>query len=406
MAGDASFNSHRLLRPRYVDEPTYVKDIVGEIKRVDERDIVFARADLFQRYGSDSPLFKTYYQSHPEYLEIDEKINRMPGLGRTGGIDASMFEAIFEAITKMGLDSFVDGEPAPQRVEIPPERAAQKVKALARFLGADLVGIGPLRQEWVYSHVGRPPGWDPERWGEPIDLSHHTTAIAMAFRMDHEMLACAPDFPTILATSKGYSIGAWVSIQLAQYIRMLGYSARAHHLRNYQVLCVPVAVDCGLGELSRAGYLLTREFGLAVRLAVVTTDMPLAYDKPVDIGVQSFCEQCQICAETCPVGAIPAGEKVEHNGILKWKLDEHKCYRYWHSVGTDCAICMRTCPWSKPRNWFHDALSWLATVKGPHQRLMALADKLVYGPYEKAPRPSFLDPYVRHANLKAKTRKT
>ena len=380
--------------PKEVALPTFEKDRVGDVKQWDERDIVFARKDFFRYFSTDSPEYKAYYEAHPEHLAYDTKVGHMPGLGRTGGVDVPMFEAQFDAIKKIGAESFVDGEPAPEIVEIPPRRASGKVKALARLLGADLVKIGPLRQEWVYSHVGRSHGNSEgfQRWGEAIDLSHHSNAIAMGFQMDYSLVQSAPDFPVLLATAKGYATGAWVSIQLAQYIRMLGYSARAHHLSNYRVICVPVAVDCGLGELSRAGYLITREFGLGLRLAVVTTDMPLAHDKPVDIGVQSICESCKICAESCPIGAIPTGDKVAFNGIRKWKLDEEKCYRYWHAVGTDCSLCMISCPWTKPVNWLHQSMSSLATVRGPHQSLMTHAEKLFYGEFEGAPRPDFIDP--------------
>jgi len=389
----------RVFLSREVEVPTYERDVVGKIERWDERDIVFARKDFFRYFGPDSPQRRAYYEAHPEHLEYDTKVGNMPGLGRTGSAaDIPMFEAQFAAAARVGLESFVDGEPAPEKVEIPPERASEKVKGLARFLGADLVKIGPLRQEWVYTHVGR-SGGDREgyvSWGTPVDLSHHHTAIAMGFRMDYRMARTGPDFPTLLATARGYAVGAWVSVQLAEYIRMLGYSARAHHLGNYRVIVVPVAVDCGLGELSRAGYLITREFGLAIRLAVVTTDMNLAHDRPVDLGVQSFCETCKICAEECPSRSIPLGEKVEYNGIRKWKLNEETCYAYWHSVGTDCSICMMSCPWTKPRTWFHRLMSIPATIAGPHQSLMAWADSLVYGKYRSASGPDFIDPYKRY----------
>jgi len=379
---------------RRIDTPTYERDIVGQIKRWDERDIVFARKDLFRYFGTDTPQYTEYYRAHPELLEYDSRVGSLAELGRTGGVDTAMFEAQFAAVANIGLESLVDGEPAAERVELPPERAAEKVKAFARFLGADLVGIGPLRQEWVYTHVGRSignaEGYRP--WGTPIDLGHHPHAIAMAFRMDYGLCQTAPDFPTLLATAKGYATGAWVSVQLAEYIRMLGYSARAHHLNNYQVLVVPVAVDCGLGELSRAGYLITREFGLGVRLAVVTTDMPLAHDRPVDLGVQSFCEHCRICADACLIGAIPRGDKVEFNGVKKWKLDEDACYRYWHSTSTDCGVCMVVCPWTRPRGWLSRPGSWLASIKGPHQALMVWLDRLIYGRHRPRPRPSFIDP--------------
>jgi reductive dehalogenase len=208
--------------------------------------------------------------------------------------------------------------------------------------------------------------------------------------MDLELLRTAPHFPTLLATTQAYAESAWAAIRMAAYIRMMGYSARAHHSSNYQVLAVPVAVDCGMGELSRAGYLLTREFGLGIRLSVVTTDMPLAHDPPVDHAIQSFCQQCEICADACPSGAIPKGKKTPHNGLMKWKLDEKRCYSYWHVNGTDCGICMAVCPWTKPQTPFHRFNAALASIRGPHQGLMAKADRLVYGKHKPAPFPDFL----------------
>ncbi len=199
------------------DAPTYVKDIVGDVEQWDQRDIVFARSDLFHFFGENSPQYEAYYQAHPEHLEYDAKVNKMPGLGRTGGVDAPMFATQFAMLVQLGREDVVDGEPAPQRAEIPPARAADKVKTFARFLGADLVKIGPLRQEWAYSHVARSrgdvEGFQP--WGTPIDLRHHTNAIALGLRMDYDLIQHAPDFPVLLATAKGYAVGAWVSVQRA-----------------------------------------------------------------------------------------------------------------------------------------------------------------------------------------------
>ncbi len=375
-------------------EPTYTPDIVGDIEQWDERDILFARQDLFVRFGPQSPQYQTYYAAHPERLEYDRRTAAMPGLGRHGGVDAPMFEAQFDVIRQIAHEESVDCAPARPKTVLAPQRASTKIKAFARLIGADLVGIGPLRQEWVYSHSGRSfgdkDGYRP--WGAPIDLRRHSTAIALGLRMDSRLLQSAPGFPTLLATARGYAAGAWVSVQLARYIRGLGYAARAHHLYNYQVLCVPVAVDCGLGELSRAGYLLNKELGLGLRLAVVSTEMPLAHDPPVDIGVQSYCETCQICAEECPIEAIPRGDKVVANGVRKWKLDEEKCYRYWHAAGSDCGLCMVACPWTRPRAWLHRIIAEAASRKGPHQAWLTGAHRLVYGRHRSAPGPAFLDP--------------
>jgi ferredoxin len=303
-----------------------------------------------------------------------------------------MFNAQFSFLDDLGLECMVDGKPASVKQMLDPQPASCKVKASALLYGADLVRIGPLKQEWTYSHagctIGNREGYPA--WGSPIDLSHHSQAIAMGFRMDLDMLSNAPYFPTLLATAQAYALSAWTAVRLARYIRMMGYSARAHHFSNYQLLAVPVAVDCGLGELSRAGYLLTKEFGLGVRLSIVTTDMPLEHDLPVDIGVQSFCEQCHICAVECPSGAIPSGDKTIHNGVKKWKLDEEKCYSYWHVNGTDCGICMAVCPWTKPPTPFHRFTAKIASVKGPHQGWLAWAERAVYGKHKPKPFPDYL----------------
>ena len=373
---------------RGIERPGYEKDRVGPIGRVDERDVLFARADLFRRFEDGSAEREEYYVAHPEAREFDRRVAGELRMGGGGGDYASLLTEVFELPRVVAREEFVDGDPAPERVSLTSEEAARRVKSLARTLGADLVGTGPLRPEWVYSHVGRSFG-NAEgfpRWGSPVDLSHHTGAISMGFRMDPDFNRTAPEFPTALASGIAYAIGARAAVRLAEYIRSLGYSARAHHVYNYRVLPVPVAVDCGVGELSRAGFLLTREFGLGLRLGTVTTDMPLHHDGPVDIGVQSFCERCEICAEYCPSGAIPRGQKTEYNGVRKWKLDEESCYRYWSVVSTDCSICMSTCPWTKPSTWLHRALTYGATFKGPHQSLMVAAERLFYGRPDKRDR--------------------
>jgi ferredoxin len=355
--------------------------------------MLFARQDLLRYFGTESPQYQSYFKYHPSKERYHQNLSRKTPLGGKNSTDAPMFRAQFHWIDQLGAENAVDGEPAVETKSFTEESAARKIKATARMYGADLVGIGPMQQQWTYSHVGATAGNHPayQPWGTPIDLNHHTHAIAMGFKMDQRLLASAPYFPTMLATAQAYALSAWTAVRLAEYIRQLGYNARAHHFSNYQVLAVPVAVDCGLGELSRAGYLLTREFGLAVRLSIVTTDLPMTFDEPRDIGVQSFCENCQRCVEACPSKAIPSGAKVSHNGVLKWKLDEEKCYAYWHVNGTDCGICMDVCPWTKPQTPFHRLMAFFASRKGPHQRWMARADRIIYGPHEPAENPDYLD---------------
>ena len=330
-----------------VDEPTYVGDIVGALERYDERDCAFARRDL--RPGSRE--YGEYYALHPERRPFDDELRALPYLGHTERPEqAQMLHALFASITLLAPEEVVRGRFAPTAgggvpVSLTPEAAAAKIKGYARLLGADLVGIGPLRREFVYSHVGRV--FAGQTWGAPIDLDH-PYAISLGIRMNAAGLnRTAPSFPETLESAYAYARGAWMAVQLAAYIRSLGYRARAHHLRNYQVLAVPVAVDGGLGELARCGFLISHEYGNCLRLATVTTDLPMETDRAVDLGVQEFCDSCVVCAKACPAGAIPQGGKVEVRGLRKWALDAGKCYRYWHKAGSDCGICIAICPWSR-----------------------------------------------------------
>jgi len=324
---------------------------VGPLERFDERDCIFARVDLVP--GSER--YREYYTANPELEPVDGYLRSLPPLGSTATrADAAIMASLFATALIAGRPAEEGGSVgeggvaarAPVRVPLDPEEAAERVRSVARHLGADLVGIGPLNPAFVYSHVGRT--FYGQRWGEEIHLEH-PFAISLGVAMDYDLLRrYTPGFPVILESGVAYARAAVMAIQLAHFIRGLGYSARAHHLRDYQVLCVPVAVDAGLGELGRVGVLLTREFGSAVRLATVTTDLAMAVDRPVDLGIQSFCQDCRLCAMACPAGAIPRGEKIPFHGVKRWKLAAGRCYRYWRQVGCDCALCLVACPWSRP----------------------------------------------------------
>ena len=50
---------------RHTERPGYERDRVGPIERVDERDALFARTDLFRRFDDGSPEKDEYYAAHP-----------------------------------------------------------------------------------------------------------------------------------------------------------------------------------------------------------------------------------------------------------------------------------------------------------------------------------------------------
>ena len=116
-----------------------------------------------------------------------------------------------------------------------------------------------------------------------------------------------------------------------------------------EVLHPPLLLLSGLGEVSRIGEVILNPFlGPRLKSGVVTTDMPMAHDKPIDFGLQKFCAACNKCARECPSGAITAGPKLMFNGYEIWKSDSQKCttYRVSQKNGAMCGRCMKTCPWN------------------------------------------------------------
>jgi len=147
-----------------------------------------------------------------------------------------------------------------------------------------------------------------------------------------------------------------VALRLTSFIKQLGYPARPHVPgTEYDLMVPPVVIDAGLGEQGRHGVVITPELGSNFRPAVITTNLPMDVDKPIDFGVQDFCRTCKICAENCPSGAIPTGKREEVRGYRRYRIDSAKCHSFWFSnLGNlGCRICVAVCPYTRKSNWLH-----------------------------------------------------
>jgi ferredoxin len=354
--------------------PNKSLEVMGEQKKIDERDVIFARFD----HEEGSPIIQNYYKRRPEFASIDREIRELPDLLTSAHLEKdpvlfSFADSEFDFLEQ--LLTLVQGRKSPGRVKLSEKQNTQIVKSLIKYLGSDLCGVCPLDQAYVYSHVGR----GPEVYGKEIKLDHKY-AIVFAVEMDVALVSSAPKAPVIVETAKKYVEAAKISIISANFIRRLGYPARAHIAgSNYQCVLPPLGWEAGLGELGRLGILITTKYGPRVRLGLITTDLPLIPDEKKISGIQDFCEKCQKCARNCPAQAISYGDKKEDNGSLRWILNREECYRYWRKAGTDCAVCISVCPYSKPHNAFHDFIRKLASTSSSAQTLSVWGDDLFYG---------------------------
>jgi len=375
--------------------------IVGQVTRVDERDIVFARNRTL-RPGSEQ--YQAYYKLHPEYEQYDAARRKKGGpLGKPGSIDKpqdrpNVAATLASLSIPLHLSTPEKFNPSQhpefnqQRIELSPRSASSRIKGYTLSIGAKLVGITEINPLWIYAKRGEifHENWDD--WGREIELNHRY-AVVFATEMAFELVGTAPHSSTTIASMANYAGGAFIATQLAAYIANLGYSASANHLRHYDAALVPLAVDAGLGETGRLGYLMAKDFGPRVRLGAVTTDLPLIPDNPVDIGVEDFCRICKKCARCCPSNSIPLDDQEAVNGTRRWKLNAETCFDYWGKVGTDCNICMRVCPWSHANTLPHKLIRALITRNRYSRKLFNLMDEIFYG---KKPKPKSAPEWARY----------
>jgi reductive dehalogenase len=260
------------------------------------------------------------------------------------------------------------------------KKMSRHVKAVAREMGADLVGITHLHEAFVFEN---------DRDGNPIEPKHKY-AIVMAMEMEYDRIATSPSWYDHYEVGKTYQDITVLGVHMANYIGELGYPTRASVVGNDTVFHVPLAVYAGLGEYSRMGRIITKEFGPRVRLCTVTTDLPLEIDKPIDLNVEHFCQMCEKCAICCPAQSIPYGhEKVEIRGFEKWDENADDCYRFWRKnpyKWQSCSRCITVCPWNKKNNLLHKMVSTIAIKHSWSHKLILFFDDLIYGkkPKQKA----------------------
>ena len=250
-----------------------------------------------------------------------------------------------------------DGPSAPEKSAHAndPIANAQNLKATAYWLGADAVGASRCPDWTWYSH---------DAAGTPIDPPHDQ-ALSIIIDQGFETMAgsSGDDWIAVAQSMRAYLRFSLIGGVLAKHIRDMGYKAKAHTVIDGTVLQPPLLLLAGLGEVSRIGEVILNPFlGPRLKSGVVTTDMPLAHDRPIDFGLQKFCAACNKCARECPSGAITAGPKLMFNGYEIWKSDSQKCttYRITTPGGAMCGRCMKTCPWNLEGLFAEAPFRWAA----------------------------------------------
>ena len=315
--------------------------------------------------------------ARPTTLILDDEVPRVPkraaffqralhgDLGDKAKVERTRFAfktpfsfSLLQAIR--ALVPWQDGEVAPVRDDAlgDPAANARAIKSLSYFLGADLTGICEIPRYAWFSH---------KEDGRPI-APYHRYAVVMLIDQGFDTMegASGDDWISGAQSMRGYLRGAEIAGVMAEFLRGRGFPARSQTNADSDVLHIPLILWAGLGELSRIGELVLNPFvGPRFKSVVLTTDLPLEADRPIDFGLQAFCGHCMKCARECPCDAIPFGGKVMFNGYEMWKPDVERCtrYRVTNPKGSACGRCMKTCPINKVVDadgaWLTRTASWV-----------------------------------------------
>lgn len=345
--------NRRRLGVREVERPTYEMYITGPIARFDRRKMAFLRRD------PDNPYTEGFAEA---YASKADRERTMAELGAGDRIARSFQEALWKICFTYQPDL---RQVSSQEAQVPVDDLrwmTRLIKKLALFFGAEIVGITHVDQRWVYSGVDVP----------------HSYAIVIGVSHPPYLNRLAPSYMAGAAVYSTYTRLKVAAVQLADFIRGIGYEAvpRETLARGSEMLMVPTAIDAGIGEFARTGRCLSPEFGTNMRLKAVTTDLPLKPDKPISFGVHEFCSVCKKCAVHCPARAISRGPPTDkpistsnNPGYRKWYIDAEKCLLFWAANtkkwSTCGGRCIAVCPWNKPTTRFHNLGRWIAINFGP-----------------------------------------
>ena len=221
------------------------------------------------------------------------------------------------------------GDIEPTVKPVPVKDVSQEIKARASEVGFGEVGITRFDRRYVQEAH--------KSWSKNFPHS-----VCLAYEQDYEATQVTPSLD-----SEGTHFGTYRAMQdmalaLANYIRTLGYHAQIWSPVVNNAVLIPMFVEAGLGQLGANGQLLSPHFGSRARLMLISTDALVTYDQPVDYGINSFCNICQVCVNRCPGRAL-IRDKVWWRGVKKSKVIYKRC-RPVMARYEGCGVCMKACP--------------------------------------------------------------
>ncbi|ADJ25486.1 reductive dehalogenase [Dehalogenimonas lykanthroporepellens BL-DC-9] len=242
------------------------------------------------------------------------------------------------------------------------EENTRMLRHVARYFGASSVGVTLLDEDTKKLIFARESNGKAYNFVDDDTLAETDTEYRIPSRFKY-MVTWTHLQPTELtlrepanlgrsATFQAYSRLPFISVQIQEFIRGLGYHG-INAWSGEMAPSNPFGALSGVGEHSRFGFaIITPELGSMVRgMCRMLTDLPLEPTRPIDAGISRFCLNCATCAKFCAFNALsledPSWESLKEadtgvpyspDGFKGWRLNTVSC--------SNCAGCQAFCPFN------------------------------------------------------------
>ncbi|MDP4180383.1 MAG: 4Fe-4S double cluster binding domain-containing protein [Bacillota bacterium] len=196
----------------------------------------------------------------------------------------------------------------------------------------------------------------------PQQLKGLQFAITIGIRLSDAIINEIDDKPTFTYFSHYRSVNSFIdqlTLRIMLFLQERGYNAytipASQSIPGAKTPYSGVfphktgAVLAGLGWIGKNGLFIHKDFGPAVRLGTVLTDMEM---EPCDQVMPSKCGGCNLCVKACPAYALTGNEW--EIGMERSRLvDAKACSEYMNNNfkhigrGSVCGICIKVCPFRR-----------------------------------------------------------
>lgn len=304
--------------------PDYVRTTPKQLKTTP----IWRDEDLADRAAKENPLYG-FFVLHPEGARLNPRFGW-----------AWQIPSVPSRLRTRFLQQRVSA-PEAQPTVAPPDTAAEmlseEIRREGKRLGLSAIGFAPFDPRYRFiggtglAHLS----------GPALSALSEGSVIVCLLEQDWKLTQTIPSGKCERGVMRTYAQLAERTGNLTEFLHARGIRAELHTLAG-PLVSIHYAVQAGLGQLGLNGQLLTPNAGSRCRITVITTNAKLVHGGPVDYGIHSICDECQLCVRRCPPGAIPKN-RAYHRGVKKAKIKVDRCLPVV-AQAHGCAICMKVCP--------------------------------------------------------------